>query len=580
MERPSAAWLPLRQFRRRYRFGGFFVFTGVVIVIYLILFRFVVLDLQPSSFSKIVATAATTPKSDGKIPESDTTEESYGTGFWQDLAGALSQAEPNATRLRTLGKLQREQFDPHAENPLLGVDKIKIRQGQEKWLKHYHAEFVESTKTLAPKLPFTRGSRGIVITADTKYLGVAITTLLMLRRSGSKLPVELFLNGAEDRDRDLCNQALSSQLNTTCLNMDDCFRLLDARWKNPFPQLTRFQFKVFALLFSSFQDVLFLDADCFPVHNPDHLLRAEPFASHGLVTWPDFWIPTISPLFYQIAGTETPPPPTLESRSTESGMMLYDKCKHADSLLLAAYYNLYGPKYYYPLQSQGAWGQGDKETFRLAAKVLGKPYWHVTVPCEMLSSEDIHYGSGIKQVDPEQDWLAAGNKSDSTAMTNIQGAADPSSSDQAQQQRGGFQGSVVAAVGAAAASASASASAIGRVQSEEQQPQQEQLDRPRWMFAHTNRVKIDAKHLSSSVGDFIFTKQGGSHMRLWGNESEAILTAEAGYDIERAVWEDLLRANCASSFLEECDHLRDFYDNVFVAPERQQQQQQRQQSVQ
>jgi Mannosyltransferase putative len=46
--------------------------------------------------------------------------------------------------------------------------------------------------------------------------------------------------------------------------------------------------------------------------------------------------------------------------STESGEIMYSKPKHELSLLLATYYNYYGPDFYYPLQSQGAPGEGDR----------------------------------------------------------------------------------------------------------------------------------------------------------------------------------------------------------------------------
>ncbi|KAK7679537.1 Golgi alpha-1,2- mannosyltransferase [Cerrena zonata] len=41
------------------------------------------------------------------------------------------------------------------------------------------------------------------------------------------------------------------------------------------------------------------------------------------------------------------------------------------------YYNYYGPDYYYPLLSQGAAGEGDKETFIAAAHKLKLPYYQV-----------------------------------------------------------------------------------------------------------------------------------------------------------------------------------------------------------
>lgn len=57
--------------------------------------------------------------------------------------------------------------------------------------------------------------------------------------------------------------------------------------------------------------------------------------------------------------------------------MMIDKEKHFRSLVLAMYYNYYGPNYYYPLLSQGAAGEGDKETFIAAAHKFGLPYYQV-----------------------------------------------------------------------------------------------------------------------------------------------------------------------------------------------------------
>ena len=58
---------------------------------------------------------------------------------------------------------------------------------------------------------------------------------------------------------------------------------------------------------SSFNEVLFLDVDNFPVTDPELLFESKPFSETGLIIWPDFWCASQSRLFYQITGaTETP----------------------------------------------------------------------------------------------------------------------------------------------------------------------------------------------------------------------------------------------------------------------------------
>ena len=121
-----------------------------------------------------------------------------------------------------------------------------------------HKNFVEEISNLT--LPYKPGTRGIVSTAGGAHLPIFIVSLRMLRRSGSVLPVELFLRADEARgDTYLCQELLPS-LNARCVILDDFF-------PSGLVKLEKYQYKIFSVLFSSFEDVLLLDADNFPVHN-------------------------------------------------------------------------------------------------------------------------------------------------------------------------------------------------------------------------------------------------------------------------------------------------------------------------
>jgi alpha 1,2-mannosyltransferase len=92
--------------------------------------------------------------------------------------------------------------------------------------------------------------------------------------------------------------------------------------------LLKYQYKVFAILFSSFEELIFLEADAFPVRNPDNLMDLEPYKSAGLVVWPDFWVSTASHHFHDIGRSAVPP---LDfRRASESGIILYSKRPHAE----------------------------------------------------------------------------------------------------------------------------------------------------------------------------------------------------------------------------------------------------------
>ncbi|RSL67631.1 hypothetical protein CEP53_002886 [Fusarium sp. AF-6] len=422
--------------------------------------------------------------------------------FWSRLSNELYKAEPKGDEIVSPRPLDPEQFSPMGTKAQIDIDVLELPTEQYESLKQTHHDYVQSLRYLAPDLPFVRDTRGVVITASGANFGIAATAVLMLRHVGSKLPVQLFLDSASEYERKLCNTSLAS-LDVQCLNMDD-FLHLPKSANYTTPHFEKFEFKAFALIFSSFQNILFLDSDAFPIRKPDYLFDVEPYKSHGLVVWPDFWLPTISPLFYEIAEAQMPNR-TMNSRASESGIMLYDKARHADSLLLAAYYNFYG-KYYYQLHSQGAWGSGDKETFTQGAVVLGNPFWQVKQNALMLTSGEIHYGSGIWQADPEIDW-----------KTN------------------------------------------------QKNPTKREIPITTTMFAHLNRVKFDTRRLNSLLDEITpETKEGEKEewSRIWGPDYNSVVK-KAGYDLEKVIWEEAIKANCDHSLLDECERIRNYYDAVF-----------------
>ncbi|KAG4268997.1 hypothetical protein FPRO04_12346 [Fusarium proliferatum] len=437
------------------------------------------------------------------------------TRFWENLVTEFYAAEPHGDKIKPPNSLSRDKFDPHGSKAQIHTDWLEVSDEEVESLKENHAKFVQSLRHLAPKVPFKRNTKGIVITAKGSAVGVAATAIRMLRHVGSRLPVQLFLDSASEAEHEQCNNTLSS-LQVQCLNMDDFLKLPDTTSVKQ-PTIEKYQYKPLSILFSSFQDILFLDSDAFPIRNPDHLLTVEPYKSRGLVTWPDFWLPTISPIFYNIAGAKAPNV-TIDSRSSESGVMLYNKARHADSLLLAAYYNFYGPKFYYQLHSQGAWGSGDKETFMQSALVLGNPYWQVAKPATLITDEKINWGSGIWQADPEQDWKL-------------------------QTQKGRNQTNV-------------------STRKRKQRITEDEVKITSTMFAHLNRVKFDTRHPSQVLEDLVPERPDGTLSRLWGDDVDKIKDV-AGYDLEKAIWEEAIKANCDRELMEECDKIRKYYEATF-----------------
>lgn len=313
--------------------------------------------------------------------------------FWIDLAHDLSISRPT-------GQLPRHTPPTEALKALAkgaNVYSIDMTPDEIESMKTAHRTFLERTSSLSLTDLYIPASKGIVTTAGGKYIPVFLVSLRLLRRTGSTLPVEVFLAHDGEYDESLCKEVLPS-LNARCRVLTHILGADDG------VKIESYQFKIFAILFSSFEDVLFLDADNLALTDPRTILDSHPFTSYGLVLWPDFWPSTVSSIFYEIQGRSQPQ--LRASQTTETGQILISKRKHLSTLILATYYNYYGPNRYYSLLSQGAPGEGDKETFSTAAEFHSQPYYQVPHKVSALGhfdSKNNFHGTAMLQFDPRFD---------------------------------------------------------------------------------------------------------------------------------------------------------------------------------
>lgn len=338
--------------------------------------------------------------------------------FWRPWARVISDAKPSVAAIdlvgNSAGNIGVAEDSNGFREPFM--DLLALEEHNVKELTASHAKIRAAldagTGTLEQDVERLFEGRGIVTVAGGEYFGPAIVGIRMLRQSGSDLPVEAFLANWEEYEPALCEKVLPD-LNARCVVLT---QLLEPPKEDEIGEaakdhqdlnfsITHYQLKSLALLFSSFQEVLLVDSDSIPLVNPEELFSTEPFLSTGFVGWPDFWIGTEAPVFYQIAGLNEFPK-ELPAASSEAGQLLVDKRKHIKTLLLATYYNIWGPGYFYPLLSQGALGQGDKNTFETAAIVLGAPYYRLKTPVKSLGRQTGHEfkGSGMVQFHPADDY--------------------------------------------------------------------------------------------------------------------------------------------------------------------------------
>ncbi|KAF2646806.1 alpha-1,2-mannosyltransferase [Massarina eburnea CBS 473.64] len=321
--------------------------------------------------------------------------------FWPSLAAALRDATPNTPTIGVedgLPTANNTRFDPLEPNKQR-VERLNLTVADEKTLFRAHYHMRTSALRLGAQLPYKPATTGIVTTVSPKYMPIFLVSLRMIRRTGCTLPVEVFVGDWSEYDHDACESLLPS-LNARCIVQSDIYSKAEH-----IAQPHHFQYKIFAILFSSFQNVLFLDSDAFPAHDPTSLFKTQPYTSHGLVVWPDIWANTVSSHYYHVAGI--PEVPVSTRLSSESGQLMLDKARHRESLLMMVYYNYYGPTHYYPLLCQGNHGAGDKETFIHAAMALDLPWYQVKQSSAPLGrwNEKKYKFVGMGQVDPTLDFV-------------------------------------------------------------------------------------------------------------------------------------------------------------------------------
>ena len=202
--------------------------------------------------------------------------------FWDLTSHALVEAKPDCSLPTEPIEAPLTEFANLKEGFDSRPDLLEIPQQDVDTMRDAHARFVSRIPELAQKLPYAGGTKGIAVAASGALLPVFMVSLKMLRRTGSILPVEVFMESKKQYEKELCEDVLPP-LNATCMILSEVMEAVPEKL-----DMSRYQLKALALAFSSFEDVLLLDADNIPLEQPEHLLNSEPFSSTGFVSWPDY----------------------------------------------------------------------------------------------------------------------------------------------------------------------------------------------------------------------------------------------------------------------------------------------------
>lgn len=344
----------------------------------------------------------------------------------------LQQSYPNGQMIAERYVMRDESLRTYSKSYLSGFLELSDKEFND--LKTSHDYVIDKFPEKAPAGLYS--GDGIVFVGGGKFNWLTLLSIRALRAEGCALPIEILIPTIDEYELQLCSRVFPA-MNARCIYLPMQFK--GEQLSATKLEFSGYQYKCLAILLSSFENVLLLDSDNVAAYAPDHLFKKEPFISTGLIVWPDFWKRSTSPDYFKVANvklsqTELLPkydetygeyhpqshqePLDLDKiplherlgaipePSSESGQLMISKNSHMKELLLALYYNYYGPSHYYPLFSQGAQGEGDKETFLAATIVTSKSYYQVGKFVDALGNirDNNFNGNGMGQFDPVEDY--------------------------------------------------------------------------------------------------------------------------------------------------------------------------------
>ncbi|KAI1175241.1 glycosyltransferase family 71 protein, partial [Nemania sp. FL0916] len=221
---------------------------------------------------------------------------------------------------------------------------------------------------------FKNAGRGIVLTAGDEQAHYLLTTIYALRKIGCELPIEIMYLGDSDlgEDHRFELEALPGVTTRDLSEMVD-----DDGWK-----LAGWAIKPFAMLLSSFREVIFIDADSFFFRDPAKLFDDPDYKNTGALFFRDRtimpeskrrWLLQILPRPIHQLARESSWWTGTSGHHQESGVVVVDKWKHFVSMLLICRFNGSDRDPKDGMVGVYEMMHGDKETFWIGFLLAGDP---------------------------------------------------------------------------------------------------------------------------------------------------------------------------------------------------------------
>lgn len=196
--------------------------------------------------------------------------------------------------------------------------------------------------------------RGVVICAGgARYFTNAYVCARILREQGCTLPIEFWHLAGEmtDEMRDIVRP-----FGVRCVDASEVRKTVPARILNGW------ELKPYAIINSSFEEVLLLDADNVCVTDPTFLFDTPQFKETGAIFWPDYGRLGADRQIWSVMGIDYRDEPEFES-----GQIVVSKRQCWRALQVTMHLNEWSDFYYRHIH-------GDKETFHMAWRKIEQPY--------------------------------------------------------------------------------------------------------------------------------------------------------------------------------------------------------------
>lgn len=185
-----------------------------------------------------------------------------------------------------------------------------------------------------------KGGRGIVLTAGNDQVAYLLTQIPILRELGCNLPIEVMYGGDNDLNRD-SRQDLEDLEGV--LTRDIMSMVKPSGW-----DVASWAAKPFAILLSSFREVIFIDADSFFFVNPEVMFDDPGYVKTGALFFRDrlimpeskkSWLQSILPQPVSKNVKQSRLWKGESGHQQESGVMVVDKYRHFLAMLFVTRMN-------------------------------------------------------------------------------------------------------------------------------------------------------------------------------------------------------------------------------------------------